>query len=200
MNKKTIWDVFGVFLFGFCLAVMMRSQGIVIPHIPFVGNVAPEIVSVFGILIGAPCLILLTRFADRYRSSHPAGTASFRIPPVFSDDDGSEARWLGWSAFLLGPALAHIHFLCEFMEHGYHQRFTGETIPGGWLSVLTTYRPLSVLLSDDYRYHHANGVTVFPFWQPWFYLILVCFAWGYFGRYCLRLFRKIDDGSHRPSL
>jgi hypothetical protein len=201
MKSKTAWDVFGAFLFLFCGAVMLRSQGQQIPPIPFVGTVEPEIVTVFGILISTPTLILLLRFADRYRRRNAHGPIERRLPPVFSDADGPGPRFLGWLAFLVGPALAQIHFLREFLQHGYFQRFTGEHIPGGAKSVLTAYRPLSVLFTDDYRYHHPHGVTVFPFWQPWLYVILVGWALVYFVIYLIRMRRRAvidEDGGLMP--
>jgi hypothetical protein len=52
-------------------------------------------------------------------------------------------------------------------------------VPHGVLSHLTHVMPFSVVFSDDFRFGNPHGMTVFPFWQSWFYVLLVAVAVGY---------------------
>jgi hypothetical protein len=191
MNLKHIWDVFGTFLFSFSVCVLLRSTGQDLPPILVVGLVPPEQICLFGVLFGAPVLYIITFYAFRFRANARGRKIWKRIPPVFNPEDGAFARWLGLFGFIVFPSLAQIHFLDNFLKSGYYNRFdpTDKINPGLW-SVLTGFRPLSILLrGDTYRYHSLAGVTAFPFWQPWFYVLLVGGALVYVGLYLIHLVR-----------
>ena len=191
MNQKRVWDVFGAFLFVFSLCVWVRSTGQSLPPILLVGLVPPEQISLFGVLFGAPVLYLLTFYAFRFRTETRGRRIWKRISPVFNPEDGALSRWLGLFGFIVFPSLAQVHFLDNFFKSGYYSRFNpSDQIGPGFISVLTGFRPFSILLQGDtYHYHSIGGVTAFPFWQPWLYLFLVAGALAYVSLYLIHLVR-----------
>jgi hypothetical protein len=183
--------VFGSLLFFFSLCAWVRSTGQSLPPILIVGLVPPEQICLFGILFGAPMLYIVTFYAFRFLTKARSPKISKRIPPVFNPDDGPFARWIGLFGYVVFPCFAQIHFLDSFLESGYYNRHDpSDHIQGGFASVLSTFRPPSVLFQGDiYRYHSVDGVQVFPFWQPWFFLFLVVGALVYVSLYFIRLVR-----------
>jgi len=210
MDKSTftkIWSVVGLALCYVTLNAVLRTQGseVFASGVDF-SEVERFSATIYGMVLSLPllaCMIWLTGF---YIARHPEQPSYYRLPSAFNlqvQDPSSEyrlgkhyQRFFLWM-FLILPTLAQVHLLRKFFTGTVFARQGGEPHAVGWKEHLLQSEPLSVIFSNKYLYGGEGGVTFFPFWEPWFFLICEGIVMFFFLKMIYRLYQKTPSDKQK---
>ncbi|MCG8454778.1 MAG: CHAT domain-containing protein [Holophagales bacterium] len=211
------------------VAVNLWAQSQSGPQLPGFSfeNMHEQTAPLFGVLFVAPLLLLMLYVLLRYQRLSREPGLYFRFPIAFGFPI-SPNRTLA-SAFqatmlvclVAIPVFSQVHFMrLLYHEEIWEKRDPDKVYSHKWKHLTEPISPW-ILFSDerdDYRLgprkseakgpdpcerYETCAVTVFPFWQPWFYVVMefvvagmfLSFLWGIWGREPLRWSRLLRGRS-----
>lgn len=85
---------------------------------------------------------------------------------------GRKVQVFSLVCFLILPTLGQVHFLHKLYKSSVVERANSETFATGFQHY-TKPVSITVLWKDRFRVEEENGITFFPFWEPWLFLLTV---------------------------
>lgn len=184
-----VWQQVSKYMVIYALATWVVTQGGKLDlgvTIGYAGNIA----ALFGFLVCTPLfwlsLWLLSQFIDSY------GGASYfsRIPQVgleeeldFENPASRMYQRLILFIFLIVPISSITHFYRKILSVPVYDKSTNAVVD------MWSPSPISVLVTDAYRFGENGGVTFFPFYQPLIMTILFAVIWVYLLFVLWKIFR-----------
>ncbi|HEX4955413.1 MAG TPA: caspase family protein [Thermoanaerobaculia bacterium] len=182
-SLSRLWSRTGTFTLLFSLALWSATQGG--PTQQGLSQIEGESLAVYGLLLGGPCLFLVLHLTGLYAARIQRRGWAARLPVAFLEDlvftdrnVGRQYQALFLVAFLLVPMAAQIHFLDRVKEATIFEDSTQAGSKQVWkdtglrrLDHWRTYYPAKVIFGDKYRIGSERGITFFPFWAHWLFLL-----------------------------
>ena len=174
----TAVGITGLFLAG---NAILHAQGseIFLPMITY-ENAERYSTAVYGLAVSAVPYYLMIRLTKVFLRDHGDGSWAGSIPPAFNIDIVPSARmgkeyqlWVS-AMFLVVPIICQFLLLRKmFTASVYDNVKDVKVVDGGVANHLFEKFPISVLFGSDYVIGDPKtGVTFFPFWQPWVFLLM----------------------------
>ncbi len=206
-----IWTALGFALFYFSLSALLRStQGPELPS-PF-SRVHHLTVPVFGILFGAPLILLLLYVITLFQRGVREFGWLARLPVTLGlrlqsqQSTAQLCQGIFLTLFLLFPLYVQGHLFKELVQQEVWRKDDKSFVAQGLTHFTKKHIPFLAIFnehSDDYRMgpkvrterkedeHFTDAVTFFPFWQPWIFLLLELYVVVMF----IKVWRKTFEGS-----
>ena len=179
-----IWTTLGLASLYVSFNAFLRVQGseIYLPGIDF-SDAGRYPTAVYGLGATVFPYFLLLYVTRIYVSTHGGGRWEPSLPVAFNLAIDPEARhgraYQRWFAlfFLVCPAVCRLLLLRKMFGGSVFRRDDKELVASGFVEHLFNYFSPTVILTNDFVIGSVTedkiyGVTYFPFWQSWFFLLM----------------------------
>lgn len=213
-----IWTSIAVIALFTTVNTALQTQGSeLFFSFPSLKDVDRHAATVYGIIITVPLLFLLLRLSILYSKDHGGKKWATHFPVAFNRQVdpitkmGIHYQRFAFAIFFVVPILLQIHLLnvffsgclfynktsCDYIDPAVYESYKKckRCISESFTEHLTNLQPFWCSWKNQYAYGSKPGqevgeVTLFPVYQPWFFLLIEIGLFAYFIYFLYYLFRK----------